>query len=169
MEKGEFPPPRKIRWWVDEALEAVCLKAMSFRAEDRYGGARELADDIQRWLADEPVTAWREPITRRVGRWARRHRTLVTSSTVAAVLAAAVWLYLFNQAQVRLKTANGRLEALLTAEVRSIPAIREQLAPIFPSSASGWFGLPRTRAQKIAIAWRPAWRYCQRICRMRAS
>jgi serine/threonine protein kinase/formylglycine-generating enzyme required for sulfatase activity len=129
MEKGQFTPPRKIKSWIDEALEAVCLKAMAFEAEKRYAGARELADDIQRWLADEPVLAWREPLARRMGRWARRHRTLVTSSTVAAILAAAVGLYLLNQAQIRLKTANGRADALLTAEVRSIPAIREQLAP----------------------------------------
>jgi serine/threonine protein kinase/formylglycine-generating enzyme required for sulfatase activity len=129
MEKGEFPPPRRIKPWIDEALEVVCLKAMAFRPEDRYKGARELADDIQRWLADEPVSAWREPLTRRIGRWARRHRTLVASSAVAAVLALAVGLYLANEAQMRRKTANGRLDALLTADIRSIKAIREQLQP----------------------------------------
>jgi len=136
MERGEFPPPRQIKPWIDEALEAVCLKAMALDPMDRYAGARELADDIQRWLADEPVLAWREPLVRRVGRWARRHRTLVTSSTVASILVVAVSAYLLNQAEVqrkqRLTAAVGRVDALLTAEVRSIPVILQQLAPDRP-------------------------------------
>ena len=46
---------------LDKALEAVCLKAMATRPEDRYPTPRDLADDLERWMADEPVTAWREP------------------------------------------------------------------------------------------------------------
>ena len=51
---------------IDRALEAVCLKAMATKPEDRYGSCRALADDIERWMADEPVTAWTEPRTRRL-------------------------------------------------------------------------------------------------------
>ena len=51
---------------------------MALRPEDRYAIARALADDIERWMADEPVTAWREPFSRRARRWARRNRTAVT-------------------------------------------------------------------------------------------
>ena len=36
-------------------LEAICLKAMSLRPGDRYGKPNQLADDIERWLADERV------------------------------------------------------------------------------------------------------------------
>jgi serine/threonine-protein kinase len=57
---------------------------MAVRREDRYATALELAEDVKRWLADEPVTAWREPIGLRARRWMRRHRTLGTS--MAAVL-----------------------------------------------------------------------------------
>ena len=46
------------------ALEAVCLKAMALTPEDRYASCRALAEDVERWLADEPVTAWREPWSR---------------------------------------------------------------------------------------------------------
>jgi len=42
---------------VPAALEAVSLEAMALRPEDRYGSARELAGDIERWLADEPVSS----------------------------------------------------------------------------------------------------------------
>jgi tetratricopeptide (TPR) repeat protein len=66
---------------IDRALEAICLKAMALQPGDRYGSCRALAEEIERWMADEPVTAWREPLSR----WARRNRT-----TVAAVLVALV-------------------------------------------------------------------------------
>jgi eukaryotic-like serine/threonine-protein kinase len=80
---GDFPPPRVVQPWVEKALEAVCLKAMALKPEDRYVTARGLADDIERWQADEPVSAWREPLAVRMRRWARKHRVAVA---VAAAL-----------------------------------------------------------------------------------
>jgi serine/threonine-protein kinase len=87
--RGEFPRPREVNPRADRALEAVCLKAMALRPEDRHASARDLADDVERWLADEPVSAWREPIPRRVGRWTRRHRTAVVASAAAGLMALA--------------------------------------------------------------------------------
>ena len=77
VQRGEFPRPRHLDPSIDPALEAVCLKAMAPNPDDRYASCKALADDIERWTADEPVTAWREPFSRRAGRWARRNRTLV--------------------------------------------------------------------------------------------
>ena len=87
VQRGEFVPPRQIDPSIDPALEAVCLKAMATKPEDRYGSARALVEDVERWMADEPVSAWREPPSRRAQRWARRNRPLVTAA-VAAVLVA---------------------------------------------------------------------------------
>ncbi|MFO0954140.1 MAG: serine/threonine-protein kinase [Isosphaeraceae bacterium] len=84
---GEFPRPRTIDPGIDPALEAVCLKAMSLNPDDRYASARLLSDDLDRWLADEPVTAWREPPSRRARRWTRRHRTAVTAAAASLVVA----------------------------------------------------------------------------------
>ena len=53
---GDFPPPRKLDTTIDGPLEAVCLKAMALKPEDRYATPRLLADDIERWMADEPVS-----------------------------------------------------------------------------------------------------------------
>jgi tetratricopeptide (TPR) repeat protein/tRNA A-37 threonylcarbamoyl transferase component Bud32 len=75
--RGDFRPPRSIDPAIDRALEAICLQAMALRLEDRYGSCRALVEDIERWMADEPVLAWREPFTRRVRRWAGRHRTFM--------------------------------------------------------------------------------------------
>src|SRR5262249_17254196 len=48
--RGDFPPPRQVRRDVPHALEAICLKAMATRPEDRYDSVRALADDVERWL-----------------------------------------------------------------------------------------------------------------------
>jgi tetratricopeptide (TPR) repeat protein/tRNA A-37 threonylcarbamoyl transferase component Bud32 len=104
VQKGEFPPPRKVKREVPAALEAVCLKALALRPQDRYGSATELAAEIEHWLADEPVLAYREPWTVRMGRWVRRHRTAVTAA-VAALLVALVGLV---TATVLLGAANDR-------------------------------------------------------------
>jgi WD40 repeat protein len=49
---GVFPAPRRVRRTVDPTLEAICLKAMSLRPEDRYASPLELAEEIEAWLAD---------------------------------------------------------------------------------------------------------------------
>jgi tetratricopeptide (TPR) repeat protein len=54
------------------------------RPAGSYATPRELADEVERWLADEPVRAYREPVVRRLGRWGRRHRTAVRDAGVAA-------------------------------------------------------------------------------------
>src|ERR1700723_2041150 len=75
VQRGDFRPPRQLDPTIDPALEAICKKAMAHQSELRYSSCRALADDLDRWMADEPVTAWPEPLSRRARRWARRNRT----------------------------------------------------------------------------------------------
>jgi eukaryotic-like serine/threonine-protein kinase len=83
VQAGDVRAPREIDPATDKALEAVCLKAMATKPTDRYATCRALAEDIERWAADEPVSAYREPLSRRVRRWASRNRTAVASVAVA--------------------------------------------------------------------------------------
>ena len=119
VQKGEFPPPREIFPTIDRALDAICVKAMALRPADRYATPRAMADDIERWMAEEPVTAWREPFARRARRWARRNRSLVMTASAAAVVALAGLLAVVavqSEANVQLRRANDHLE-LANAEV----------------------------------------------------
>jgi tetratricopeptide (TPR) repeat protein/tRNA A-37 threonylcarbamoyl transferase component Bud32 len=84
-QRGEFLRPRQKEPSIDKGLEAVCLKAMALNPEDRYVTPRMLAEDIERWMADEPVSVWHEPLARRAQRWARRNRTAVAMAVVALV------------------------------------------------------------------------------------
>ncbi|MGP0069382.1 MAG: protein kinase domain-containing protein [Isosphaeraceae bacterium] len=81
------PPPRQIVPQIAPGLEAVCLKALRKEKSERYATAADLAQEVRRWLADEPVRAYAEPWSERVARWARRHRTAVAAA--AALIATA--------------------------------------------------------------------------------
>src|SRR5206468_10240546 len=83
--QGLFPRPRDVNRSIAPALEAICLKAMARQPEARYASPSALADEIEHWLADEPVSAWREPWRLRVRRWLRRHRTLATTVMASTV------------------------------------------------------------------------------------
>ncbi|HKB06620.1 MAG TPA: serine/threonine-protein kinase, partial [Gemmataceae bacterium] len=105
--RGDVPPAREAKPTVPSALNAICAKAMALLPENRYSTAKSLAEDVERWLADEPTTAWREPWTIRARRWAARHRTGVTAAA-ASVLVAVVCL---GVATVLLTAANRRERA----------------------------------------------------------
>jgi tetratricopeptide (TPR) repeat protein len=121
VQKGDFPPPRRLDPTIDPALEAVCLKAMALRAEDRYSTPRALAEDIEHWMADEPVAAWREPFARRARRWARRHRPAVTGAA-AALLAGVVGLAAVAAVQTQ---ANARLKGAYADIARANVRLRD--------------------------------------------
>src|SRR5262249_40998903 len=82
VRRGDFPSPRQINRQVPRALEAVVQKAMAIDPAARYASARALAEEIEHWLADEPVAAHPEAWGARLYRWARRHRTWVAALAV---------------------------------------------------------------------------------------
>jgi tetratricopeptide (TPR) repeat protein/tRNA A-37 threonylcarbamoyl transferase component Bud32 len=123
-QRGDFQPPRTVDPTIDRALEAVCLKAMALRPEDRYGSCQALTEDIERWMADEPVTAWREPWVRRLQRGARRNRTAVAAAAVA-VLAGLIGLGAVAGVQA---SANAALRGANQATNQALDATRQEKA-----------------------------------------
>src|SRR5262249_3715709 len=91
-----FPLPRKVKREVPAGLEAAVARAMRVRPRDRYAWGAELARGSERWLAGEPVLAYREPLLRRAQRWGRRNRSVVSAGLVlllTALVALGVGLY----------------------------------------------------------------------------
>ena len=111
VRKGEFPPPRKIAPKTPRPLEAACLKAMALEPKDRYASPRALADDLERWMADEPVSAYPEPWTTRARRWVGRNRTAVVAAAsvlIVATVALAALLAIQRRANRELEEAYWR-------------------------------------------------------------
>jgi serine/threonine-protein kinase len=104
VKRGQFPPPDQVRHGVPRSLEAICLKAMALRPRERYSTPLALAEDLERWLADEPITARAEPLLTRMGRWARRHRIWVATASVlllTATIASTVGALLLDRERAR--------------------------------------------------------------------
>jgi hypothetical protein len=86
--------PRRRRPSIPRDLETIILKAMEKEPSARYGTAREMADDLTRFLDDRPVLARRPGVVDRTVKWSRRHRTpvfaavttLLVTLTVTALL-----------------------------------------------------------------------------------
>jgi serine/threonine protein kinase len=105
---AETPRVRSVDPSVPRPLEAICARAMARIPEDRYESAAALAEDVQRWLADEPVTAYREPLRVRLGRKLRRHRSLVAGAAVVLLsvsIVSTVLAWFINQEKNRAAAA----------------------------------------------------------------
>ncbi len=85
---------------------------MATRPDGRYASCRALAEDVERWAADEPVSSYPEPLARRARRWIRRHVTAVATAAalvITAVVALGVGAWRIDQERER--TDNQRLKA----------------------------------------------------------
>jgi serine/threonine protein kinase len=82
----EPQPLRRLKPSIPVELETIIHKAISKNPDDRYATARELADDLSRFCADQPIRATPPTRAQRAARWSRRHSALVTSSAVVLLL-----------------------------------------------------------------------------------
>ena len=117
--------PSSVRSSIPRDLETICTKAMAKRPEDRYADCEALADDLRRWLDDEPIVARRLRRTERVVRWARKNKAVaaaagVTTAALALVAVvstiAAALAFQAETDQARLRTDADRQASRATAE-----------------------------------------------------
>ena len=102
---GNFLPPRKVERKIPPALEAICLKAMQLDIKQRYATALEMADELENFLADAPVSSYQYSTFEKVRRYVRRNQSLFTTLfTSALVLAVASMLIATRQYKMQRQT-----------------------------------------------------------------
>lgn len=103
---SNFANARRLDSEIPRSLAMICQNAMAFEIADRYPTARELANDVERWLADERVIAFgaREPFVEMLGRLMRRYRRWtvpVVAAILFSTLVASVGAWLINSARIQ--------------------------------------------------------------------
>ncbi len=96
LEKQPAPPSRLRAQQVDRDLDAICLRALRKRPDDRYASADALVADIDRWLNGDPVEARREERGYRLRAVLRRYWVVVAA--VIVLLAAIAGFVAFHVA-----------------------------------------------------------------------
>jgi len=119
---------------IPKPLYAICRKAMDRQPEQRYESPLALADDVERWLADEPTSALPHSWTDRMARWQRRHRSatmaamlILATITVAATVATFVVSRAREAEHVALARSESRGDLALEAVQKFREAIRDNL------------------------------------------
>src|SRR5262249_35272981 len=132
VQTQEPVPPSRLRPRVPRDLEAVCLKCLRKEPPRRYADAAQLAAELRRYLAGEPLRHTR-PVGRveRAWRWCRRNPALAAASGLAllglAAAAAALALYAANKARTveELTRAHAQTGSALTQAQDNLEQFRK--------------------------------------------
>ncbi len=108
---------------IPRPLQAICQKAVAFEQKDRYQSALELGDDVENWLANEPVTSYigQELVREKTARWVRKRPALASTifATVAIVALGASFFGVYSKKKnTALAKVNSDLDKSYIAQKR---------------------------------------------------
>src|SRR5262249_22013531 len=118
--------------------------------------------DVERWLADEPLSAYREPLPARLARWGRRHRPWVASAAaflLVAVVVLAGGLWAVNRERERTATERDQKEAALEAEGKRRKQARAALDAMSSQIIDDWLAQQKELSPKHKQFLEQALRY----------
>jgi serine/threonine protein kinase/WD40 repeat protein len=124
-------PPRlkKLNPEVPRDLETIVQKAIEHDPAHRYASASELADDLRRFVDDEPIHARRASIAERLTRWGRRNPVVTSLAAAVALLLSAVigglWYNVEASKHALIVQTRLRAEAELEKRNAELAAVRE--------------------------------------------
>ena len=123
--------PSRVQYNVPRDLETICMKCLQKDPRKRYATAKDLADDLIRYLKGEPIKARRTPPIERTVKWVKRHTAKATalafvSAGLASLLGYGVWYWNHQRAVERLAE---RHQALVRDETAAdLDRAREAIA-----------------------------------------
>ena len=93
--------PRVLNPRIDRDLETICLKCLEKDPQRRYSSALGLAEDLERWLRNEPIKARRSGALTRGRKWLRRNPTAAVSMLSLAALVSIVGVMFWRSEPTR--------------------------------------------------------------------
>lgn len=141
---GEVPPPSRAAQACGDGerpsripadLDAIVLKAMQRQPESRYGGVRELTDDLRRFLDRRPVHARRLSVAYRGRRYVRRHR--LAFSAAAVVMLSIVFGLVFSLHALAQARTQQQLAILRQRELERAVAFQQSVLESVDINAMG--------------------------------
>jgi tRNA A-37 threonylcarbamoyl transferase component Bud32/tetratricopeptide (TPR) repeat protein len=115
-------PPRRLDAAIPRDLETIALKCLEKHPARRYASAQGFADDLERFLRDQPIMARRATPWERAFRWGRRNPVAAgLAAAVAALVVLAVGVLVASNASIRRQSA-ARAAALQQKDAALITA-----------------------------------------------
>ncbi len=114
-------------------LDNILLKALAIEPQRRYASAANLADDIERYLSAQPVTAHPPSNWYRTRKFVQRHRggvTLTAAFAIALIASLAITLWQARVARNEAARANAQT-ALATTQAQRAESVRDFLLRVF--------------------------------------
>ena len=154
----EIAPPREVDSNVPADLNAICIKAIQFDAPNRFQQVSDFSDELERYIADEPIKTRQQTWSNRIRRWMKTNpRTAysIASGITVALAALAISAWLLNQKASELTTsltAQQQMNSELTAAKESAEeyARKTELAlrTMADSIDQTWFASRKSFSQK---------------------
>jgi serine/threonine protein kinase len=127
-------PPRRLQRSVPADLETICLKCLEKEPARRYASALELAEDLQRFLDNEPIRARPPSWAKRLYKWARRRPAVASLTTLLALacltgLGGGLWYHWRLEVQKQKAEDNfHRAEKNFALALRAVDAMLTEVA-----------------------------------------
>jgi serine/threonine protein kinase/tetratricopeptide (TPR) repeat protein len=134
----EALPPRRFCRAVPADLETIVMKALEKSPPDRYATAQELADDLGRFLKDEPIRARRPTPVQRLRKWGRRNRAVAWSAGVSAVALLLIAVAALTLGLLAVKAEQERTQAALDQEAQRRQQLRRSLDAMSSEVIDDW-------------------------------
>jgi serine/threonine protein kinase len=108
--------PRALDAAIPQDLETIILRSLEKNPADRYAAAREMADDLRRFLEDKPIRARRSGMSRRAAKVVRRHPGVTATTAIGALIVLVLLVVGLWANNIMIRREQVRTQSALDAE-----------------------------------------------------